>query len=160
VEANPFAIESDGPRNLNNQAVALNAAGEFADAAGKLRDAMRRAPDEPALRNNLKTVLHNWAVAELNADHTEAAVKLLEEGLALEEDATLLSALGIARVRQDEWAAARSALERAVALGASDPYTFMTLGKVYRQQGSARRRWRCSIAPATAGRADRTSRRR
>jgi hypothetical protein len=135
IDANPFGIESDGPRSLNNAAVALNAAGEFADAASKLRDAMQHAPDEPALRNNLKTVLHNWAVAELNADHTDAAVKLLQEGLALDEDPTLLSALGIARVRQDEWAAARTALERAVALGAADPYTFMTLGKVYRQQG-------------------------
>lgn len=123
------------PHQLNDEAVALNAAGQFADAAGKLREAMQHAPDEAALRRNLKTVLHNWAVAELNADHADAAVGLLEQGLALEEDPTLLSALGIARVRQEQWDAARAALERAVALGASDPYTLIALGKVYRQQG-------------------------
>lgn len=123
------------PHQLNNEAVALNAAGQFADAAGKLREAMQHAPDEAALRRNLKTVLHNWAVAELNADHTDAAVGLLEQGLALEEDPTLLSALGIARARQEQWDAARTALERAVALGASDPYTLIGLGKIYRQQG-------------------------
>ena len=120
---------------LNDEAVALNNAGEFADAAGKLREAMQQAPEEEALRRNLKTVLHNWAIADLNANRTDDAVHLLEEGLALEEDVNLLSALGIARVRQEQWDAARTALERAVALGASDPYTLIALGKVYRQQG-------------------------
>jgi tetratricopeptide (TPR) repeat protein len=123
------------PHRLNDEAVALNNAGEFADAAGKLREAMQQAPDEEALRRNLKTVLHNWAVADLNANRTDDAVHLLEEGLALDEDVNLLSALGIARVRQEQWDAARTALERAVALGASDPYTLIALGKVYRQQG-------------------------
>jgi len=123
------------PHRLNDEAVRLNANGQFADAAGKLRQALERAPEEVALRHNLRTVLHNWAVAELNANHTDAAVKLLEQGLALEEDSSLLAALGIARVRQGEWSAARTALERAVGLGASDPYTLIALGKVYRQLG-------------------------
>jgi len=123
------------PHRLNDEAVALNAAGQFAAAAGRLRDAIQQAPDAAPLRRNLKTVLHNWAVAELNANHTDAAVNLLEQGLELEEDPVLLSALGMARVRQEEWSAARVALERAVALGASDPYTLIALGKVYRQQG-------------------------
>ena len=86
------------PHRLNDEAVRLNAAGQFADAADRLRAALERAPTEPALRRNLKTVLHNWAVAELNADHTDGAVALLEEGLAIDEDPNLLSALGIARV--------------------------------------------------------------
>jgi tetratricopeptide (TPR) repeat protein len=123
------------PQRLNNEAVSLNAAGEFADAAGKLREAMLQAPAESALRRNLQTVLHNWAVAELNANHTEAAVRLLEEGLALQEERNLLSALGIARLRQGTWNEARSSLERAVALGADDPYTLIALGKIYRQHG-------------------------
>ena len=38
-------------------------------------------------------------------------------------------------MRRGEWSEARSALERAVALGASDPYTLIALGKIYRQQG-------------------------
>ena len=123
------------PHDLNDEAVALNSTGQFADAAGKLREALQRAPGEPALRRNLKTVLHNWAVVELNANHADAAIALLEQGLALEEDPALLSALGIARVRQEQWDPARTALERAVALGASDPYTLIALGKVYRQTG-------------------------
>jgi len=123
------------PHRLNDEAVLLNATGQYADAAGKLREALRRAPDTVALRRNLRTVLHNWAVAELNANRTDAAVELLEQGLALEEDPGLLSALGVARVRQGAWGAARTSLERAVALGAADPYTLIALGKVYRQQG-------------------------
>ena len=120
---------------LNNDAVSLNAAGQFADAADKLRDAMKQAPDEPALRRNLQTVLHNWAVAELNANHPDMAIDLLEQGLAIQEDRNLLSALGIARAREGTWGEARPALERAVELGANDPYTLITLGKIYRQQG-------------------------
>jgi tetratricopeptide (TPR) repeat protein len=134
--ASILPAQLDGaPHQLNDEAVLLNSTGQFADAAGKLREALQRAPGEVALRTNLKTVLHNWAVAELNADRTDAAVQLLEQGLALEEDSSLLSGLGVARVRQGEWGAARTALERAVALGASDPYTLIALGKVYRQQG-------------------------
>jgi tetratricopeptide (TPR) repeat protein len=131
----PPARVDQVPYRLNDEAVELNATGQFADAAGKLREAMRRDPDGAALRRNLRTVLHNWAVAELNANRTDAAIELLEEGLALEEDRNLLSALGVARVRQGDWTAARTALERAVALGADDPYTLIALGKVYRQQG-------------------------
>jgi tetratricopeptide (TPR) repeat protein len=135
-EAPLFGAQLDpAPHRLNDEAVALNAAGQFADAVGKLRDALSREPEQATIKRNLKTVLHNWAVAELNANHTDAAVKLLEQGLALEEDPTLLSALGIARVRQGEWSAARTALERAVTLGAKDPYSLIALGKVYRQQG-------------------------
>ena len=130
----PAQLEAASHR-LNDEAVRLNAEGQFADAAGKLRQALERAPEQEALRRNLSTVLHNWAIAELNANRTDAAVQLLEQGLALEEDPSLLSALGIARLRQGEWSAARTALERAVGLGASDPYTLIALGKVYRQQG-------------------------
>jgi tetratricopeptide (TPR) repeat protein len=123
------------PHQLNNDAVTLNAAGQFADAAGKLREALQHAPEELALRRNLQTVLHNWAVAELNANHTDAAIGLLEQGLTLDEDRNLLSALGIAHTRQGAWSEARRMLERAVDLGAEDPYTLIALGKIYRQQG-------------------------
>ena len=81
-------------------------------------------------------MLHNWAVAELNANHTDARRELLEEGLALEEDRDLLSALGIARVRQGDWARrgtrARARRRRSAR---RDPYTLIALGKIYRQQG-------------------------
>lgn len=126
---------------LNDQAVDLNAAGQFADAAQRLRDALARDPGEPALERNLRTVLQNWAVAEINAERPDAAVPLLEEALALDAaptpggDASLLSALGIARVRQGDFAAGREALQRAVELGAVDAATFASLAKAYRQLG-------------------------
>lgn len=135
VAGAPVAGFNLAPRRLNDEAVALNAGGEFAAAADKLRAALREVPEEDAIRRNLRVVLHNWAVAEINADRPEVAVVLIEEGLSLQEDAALLGALGIARLRQGEWAAARTALERAVALGSDDPHVLMALGKVYRQHG-------------------------
>ncbi len=133
--AAPAAGGAGAPRQLNEQAVALNAAGEYADAAARLRDALARDPAAPALQRNLKTVLQNWAVAELNAERPAVAVPLLEEALAIEEDGALLSALGIAQVRQDEWQQGRDTLERATALGAADPGTLTALAKAHRQLG-------------------------
>src|SRR5262249_6670891 len=79
-EAPLFPAQLDpAPHRLNNEAVELNAAGQFADAAGKLREALARAPEQEAIKRNLKTVLHNWAVAELNANHNESAEMLLEQ---------------------------------------------------------------------------------
>jgi len=126
---------------LNDEAVGLNATGQFADAARRLRAALKDAPGELALQRNLRTVLQNWAVAELNADRPDTAVPLLEEALGLSatgpgpEAAGVLSGLGIARVRQGDWAAGKEALERAAALGAADPATYTSLAKVYRQLG-------------------------
>lgn len=121
---------------LNDEAVELNAAGRFQAAADRLRTALAGAPDEAALRRNLRTVLQNWAVAELNADHPADAVPLLEEALALDEDAVVLSALGIAHVRQGDFQAGREMLERATAQGARDPATLTALGNAYRQLGA------------------------
>ena len=127
---------SDGQHRLNSEAVALNDEGDFAAAADRLREALRQRPDEPVLRRNLKTVLHNWAVAELNANRPESAIGLAEEGLSLGEDPALLAALGVAQARTADWAAALRSLERSVQLGVSDPGTLVALGKVYRQQGN------------------------
>jgi len=127
--------------HLNDEAVGLNAAGQFAAAATRLRAALVDAPGEQALQRNLRTVLQNWAVAELNADHPDAAVPLLEEALTLAangtdaEQAGVLSALGIARVRQEDWPAGKELLERATQLGAADPATLISLGRAYRQLG-------------------------
>ena len=120
---------------LNDEAVELNAAGRFQAAADRLRAALASSPDEAALRRNLRTVLQNWAVAELNADRPNDAVPLLEEALALDEDAVVLSALGIAHVRQGDFAVGRDMLERATAQGARDPATLSALGNAYRQLG-------------------------
>jgi tetratricopeptide (TPR) repeat protein len=120
---------------LNDEAVELNATGRFSAAAERLRSALATTPEEPALRRNLRTVLQNWAVAELNAEHPKNAVPLLEEALAIAEDATVLSALGIAHVRQGDFQAGRDMLERASEQGARDPATLTALATAYRQLG-------------------------
>ncbi|MGD9763276.1 MAG: hypothetical protein AB7V27_06160 [Candidatus Binatia bacterium] len=133
--AEPAPDASAGPRRLNAEAVALNASGQFADAAQRLRDALRDAPNEPALRQNLQTVLRNWAVAEINSSRPEAAVPLLDEALGMGEEGNLLGALGIARVRQGDWRGGREALDRAVALGVSDHASLTALAEANRQLG-------------------------
>ena len=120
---------------LNDEAVELNAAGRFQAAADRLRSALASTPEEPALRRNLRTVLQNWAVAELNADHPSNAVPLLEEAMAIDEDVAVLSALGIAHVRQGDFQAGRDMLERAGDQGAHDPATLTALATAYRQLG-------------------------
>lgn len=120
---------------LNDEAVELNAAGRYQAAADRLREALAGAPDEPALRRNLRTVLQNWAVAELNADHPNNAVPLLEEAMAIAEDPAVLSALGIAHVRQGDFQVGRDMLERAGEQGARDTATLTALATAYRQLG-------------------------
>jgi len=135
----PLAGDAGGPagstHRLNNEAVELNAAGRFSAAAERLRAALAEAPAEPALRNNLRTVLQNWAVAELNADQPANAVPLLEEALAIDESAPVLGALGIAHVRQGDYRRGRELLERATADGGGDAATLTALGTAYRQLG-------------------------
>lgn len=121
---------------LNDEAIALNEAGEYAAAAERLRAAVERQPNHPVLQRNLRAVLYNWGVVELNANRPDAAIDVFERGLAVEEDAALLTGLGVAHVRNGEWPAAQRALERALKLGADDANAFMALGTVYRQQGN------------------------
>ena len=120
---------------LNDEAVELNAAGRFQAAADRLRTALASTPEEPALKRNLRTVLQNWAVAELNADHPSNAVPLLEEAMAIADDPGVLSALGIAHVRQGDFQVGRDMLERAGEQGVADPATLTALATAYRQLG-------------------------
>jgi tetratricopeptide (TPR) repeat protein len=121
---------------LNAEAVGLNAAGDFAAAAERLRDALRREPERRVLRENLKIVLRNWAVDELNQGRLPAAIEIAEEGLRIDEDPGLLAVSGVAYSRLGEWTAARDDLERALALGTAEPATLFALGTTYRQLGN------------------------
>ncbi len=122
--------------HLNNEAVLLNAAGQFAEAAQRLRVAVEREPRQMILQRNLKIVLRNWAIAELDAGRPESAAGLLKEGLGIEEDVALLAPLGVAYARSGEWEAAQEVLEQAVKLGATDWNTLVSLGNVYRHQAN------------------------
>jgi len=132
----PVSAAPETGLQLNNEAVALSAEGDFAGAAARLRAAVAQQPEQPMLRQNLKAVLHNWAITELNAGHPAAALDLANEALGLGEDPHLLLVVGVAHSRNAEWGPAQAALERALAVGATDPYALVTLGQVYRQQGN------------------------
>jgi Flp pilus assembly protein TadD len=120
---------------LNDEAVTLNEAGDYAAAAEHVRRALGSDPDQPVLQRNLRTILRNWASAELNAGRFEAAIALLSETPELEDDPVLLGLLGVAHARKRDWAKARDPLEQAVRLGANDPGIYAALGELYRQQG-------------------------
>jgi tetratricopeptide (TPR) repeat protein len=121
---------------LNEEAVGLNAAGDFAAASERLRAALEKEPYRQVLRDNLKIVMRNWAVEELNRGRPSAAVEIAQEGLGIEEDAGLLAVSGVAYSRLGEWKTARDDLERALELGAPEPAALVALGTTYRQLGN------------------------
>lgn len=120
---------------LNDAAVELNARGEFEAAVEKLRDAIRQTPHHDVLYANLVTVLRNWAVAEINADRPDEAIRLLNEAVGHSDDPNLLSLLGIAQERAGEWYDAEETLRLAMDRGAHDAMAFISLGRVYRERG-------------------------
>lgn len=132
----PAVLERSASLKLNTEAIALSEHGDFAAAADRLHDAMNREPGEPTLRQNLRAVLHNWAVAELNDGRPEQAASLADQALALGTDARLYLVLGVAQSRLSEWDRAQASLERAIELGANDAQTALALGKVYREIGN------------------------
>jgi tetratricopeptide (TPR) repeat protein len=121
---------------LNAEAVSLNAAGDFAAASERLRAALEKEPDRQVLRDNLKIVMRNWAVEELNQGRPSAAVEIAREGLGIEEDAGLLAVSGVAYSRLGEWKTARDELERSMELGKPEPAALVALGTTYRQLGN------------------------
>ncbi len=123
-------------QQLNDEAIALNAAGDFEEAARRLRAAIEQNPDQDVLYTNLVTVLRNWAIAEINLGRSAAAVALLDEALAYRpDDAGLLALTGVAQERAGDWREAEASLRRAIERGAQNPMAFVALGRVYRQQG-------------------------
>jgi tetratricopeptide (TPR) repeat protein len=136
--SSPDVGQPDEPllrHHLNDRAVELNAAGEFAQAAEHLRAAIREAPGEDTLYANLVTVLRNWAVSEINAGRPAQAVELLRETLEHTDAPGILALMGIAQERVGDWHEAEGTLQRAIQMGTGDPMAFVALGRVYRQQG-------------------------
>jgi tetratricopeptide (TPR) repeat protein len=128
-------LEIAAQHRLNDEALELNASGNFTSAAERLRLALSHEPSQPVLRQNLKVVLYNAAVESLQEKRPSQAIDFLLEGLRIEEDASLLALLGIAYSHQDNWERARGALERSLDLEAGNANTLIALGKVYRQEG-------------------------
>lgn len=124
-----------GPNRLNDEALQLNDHGDYAAATDRLRRALAEEPENEVLRSNLRAVLRNWAVAEVNAGRYASAIDRAEEALELAEDAGVIGILGVAQARLGEWEKAREVLERALTLGAEDPASLFALGTAYRQLG-------------------------
>jgi tetratricopeptide (TPR) repeat protein len=119
---------------LNADAAALAASRDFPDAVERLQEALQRAPGDAVLTRNLQTVLLNWGIANLAAQRLDDAAERLEAAARLGERAEVLSALGITRLRQSDYPAAATALERALQLTPKDPNTLLALAEVYLKQ--------------------------
>ena len=113
---------------------ALAAARDFPDAVERLQNALRQAPDDAVLTRNLQTVLLNWGIANLAADRLDDAAGRLQAAAQLGERADVLRALGITQLRAGDYAAAATALERALQLGPNDPNALLALAEVYLKQ--------------------------
>jgi tetratricopeptide (TPR) repeat protein len=131
MQAPPPAGEDPAARVRNNEAVLLAQAGQFRQAVDALEAALRLQPDDPLLQRNLQTVLLNWGVAELAAEHVEDAVAHLEEAATFGERAEVAQALGIARLRQGDYAKAAPLLEGALELAPKDRTTLLALADTY-----------------------------
>jgi hypothetical protein len=131
--APPSEAHIDDPQAqaLNNQAVRLAQAGEFARAVDELEDALRYAPDDPVVLRNLQTVLLNWGIADLIADRLDDAIAHLEEAAQLGERVEVLQALGVAHTRRGNYAAATAALERVLEIVPSDGTALVALAEAY-----------------------------
>ena len=121
------------PVHPNPETLAV-ASRDFADAVERLQNALRRAPDDPVLTRNLQTVLLNWGIANLAADHLDAAAERLHAAAQLGERAEVLRALGITQLRAGDYPAAASSLERSLELVPKDPDALLALAQVYLKQ--------------------------
>ncbi|MCK6554028.1 tetratricopeptide repeat protein [Candidatus Binatia bacterium] len=109
-------------------------AGTFRTQVEEIEGDLEGNPEHPVLLRNLQTALHNWGVAELNANNLAAAVEHLGAAAELGERAEVLQALGIARLRQGQTAEAAELLERALELVPGSRGTLLALADVYTQQ--------------------------
>jgi len=122
------------PAQLNADAAALAASRDFPDAVERLQSALRLAPDDPTLTRNLQTVLLNWGIANLAAERLDDAAERLQAAAQLGERAEVLRALGITQLREGDYPAAATALERALQLAPNEPNALLALAEVYLKQ--------------------------
>ena len=116
---------------LNASAVEHAQRGEFETAVTQLRQALRLVPDHEVVRQNLQTVLHNWAVRALETGDSSAALARTRDALALGERGDLHQVSGMAHLQQGDDVAARADLEQALATGVRDANLWLALGQVY-----------------------------
>ncbi len=118
--------------------------GDWAAAEPDLREALKRAPDEPVILNYL-----GYSLLDRGARIDEART-LIERAARLKpDDGGIIDSLGWVQFRQGQFADAMATLERAVALEPTDPTVGTHLGDAYWRVGrriEARFRWRMALA--------------
>src|SRR5262249_50662017 len=95
---------------LNNDAVQLGAARQFREAVERLEAALRLAPGDPTLTQNLQAMLFNWGVSDLNAGQLDDAMDHLRRAKELGDRLEVWRALGIAYLRPQRYDAPGGAL--------------------------------------------------
>ncbi|MBI4516171.1 MAG: tetratricopeptide repeat protein [Deltaproteobacteria bacterium] len=116
---------------LNAQAVALAQQGQYEPAIERLRQALRVAPEQPVVRQNLQTALLNSALRKLEAHQSAEALAQLDEALGFGERSDARHARGLAHLQAADYESARVDLEQAIAAGVKDSGALLALGEVY-----------------------------
>jgi tetratricopeptide (TPR) repeat protein len=129
-DAAPAVPLSEAER-LNREAVALAEGGELARAIELLRESRRLESGNDLYRTNLQAALINAGFADIGAERFREAIPRFTEALALGDRGEVRRGLGYAYYRVGNTDQARSNLERAVAQGAADSETYLTLGRIH-----------------------------
>jgi tetratricopeptide (TPR) repeat protein len=124
-------IEESAAAKLNADALQLAQAGQFRDAVQRLQEALRIAPDQPILTQNLQTMLFNWGVTDLASNRLDDAGDRFQQAAQLGERVEVLRALGVTYLRQGDLEHAASSLEQALQLAATDQSAMLALAEVY-----------------------------
>src|SRR5262249_41444590 len=119
---------------FNAEAIGLANEGRFREAVDRLRMALGLAPNHPVITRNLQTVLFNWSATDLAQDNNDAAVDHLLKAAQLGERPEVRHLLGVAYLKQGEYAQAAAELEHALKLAANEKNTMVVLAQVYLKQ--------------------------
>ncbi len=114
--------------------------GDWTGGEADLREALKRAPDEPAVLNYL-----GYSLLDRNERLDEASVLIDRAAKLRPGDGGIIDSLGWSQFRQGRFDDAVATLERAVALEPTDPAVGEHLGDAYWRTGrriEARFRWR------------------
>lgn len=151
VATTPTADPAATAEERNREAVERANAGDLDRTIDLLRDARRLAPDTDLYRTNLQAALIDAAFADLRGERFRGAIARFTEALALADRGEIHRGLGYAYYRTNEPESARAELERAVAAGAADAETYLTLGRIHLDRHDQARALAMLRAAAGAG---------
>ncbi len=118
---------------LNSEAVRLAEQKDYAAAAERLRHALKLAPTEKQVRDNLQMVLLSWAGAEWKDERADLATEHLQEADALGDNGDVVLSLAVAAQRSNHDDLAIATLERGQKVAPTNP-TMMIMLAEYRLQ--------------------------